>query len=253
MSIDDDKIINMADPLDFFRVRPKKRLVKIIRKNGLIFTNPTGIKRAVFYVANVIIVVSFIYLSYLYWPLGKAVIKYWEISKDYQTPALVQTKEGEIPIPTPMADVKDNSKFWIQIPKIQARADIVANVSAADSKEYLKVLEQDVIAQASGTALPGAGNGKSTYLFAHSSQQGLSMVRNNAVFYLLGELNNGDVIFVNYQGKIYTYQVYRQAVVSASEVQYLSYSEPDKEVLILQTCWPLGTDWKRLLVFAKKI
>jgi LPXTG-site transpeptidase (sortase) family protein len=253
MSITDDKIINMTDPLDFFRVRPRKRKIKIKQKEGIIFTNPVGVKKAVFYVANLFIVVSIIYLSYLYWPLGKAVIKYWEISKDYQHPALVQTSTGEIPIPTPIVNITDKNQFWIQIPKIQARADIVADISAANSKEYLKVLENNVIAQASGTALPGAGIGKSMYLFAHSSQQGLSMVRNNAVFYLLGEMNNGDVIFVNFHGKIYTYQVYKQAIVSASEIQYLSYSEPDKEVLILQTCWPIGTDWKRLLVMAKLV
>jgi LPXTG-site transpeptidase (sortase) family protein len=129
----------------------------------------------------------------------------------------------------------------------------VANVSASNSTEYLKVLQSNVIAQASSSSLPGSGDGKSTYLFAHSSGLGLSMVRNNAVFYLLGELNTNDVVFINYQGKIYTYQVYKQEVVDASAVQYLNYSEPDKEVLILQTCWPIGTDWKRLLVMAKLI
>ena len=35
--------------------------------------------------------------------------------------------------------------------------------------------------------------------------------------------------------------------------EYLNYKEEGKELLILQTCWPLGTDWKRLLIFAERV
>jgi len=238
----------MTDPLDFFRVRPKKRRVKIRRNFGVIFTNPSGINKALFYVANAILVLSLAYLSYLYWPLGKAIIKYRELAVKVETGNVTP-----VPLPTPSISAEDSDTFWIQIPKIQAKADIIANVSASNKNEYLKVLESDVIAQASGSGLPGTSMGKSIYLFAHSTEQGLSVVRNNAVFYLLGEMDNGDVVFVNYRGIIHTYKVYKQLVVNASEVQYLNYSEPNKEVLILQTCWPLGTDWKRLLVFAEKL
>lgn len=239
--------------LDFFRIRPKKRVVKIRHNFGVIFTNPKGGRKALFYGANFIFVLSITYLSYLYWPLGKAVIKYWEIRNDFEPNTSQSTGIENLAIPTPTVTLADNSSFWIQIPKIQAKADIVAGVSASNRDEYLKVLKDDVIAQASNSSLPGAGVGKSTYLFAHSSQQGLSMVRNNAVFYLLGELKNNDVFFIDYHGKIYTYLVYKQEVVNASAVQYLDYTEPDKEIVILQTCWPLGTDWKRLLVMAQRI
>jgi LPXTG-site transpeptidase (sortase) family protein len=79
------------------------------------------------------------------------------------------------------------------------------------------------------------------------------MLRINSVFYLLGELNNNDIIFIDKNGINYTYKVYKQLVVDANQIQYLKYTETDKEVLILQTCWPIGTNWKRLLVFAQRV
>ena len=42
-------------------------------------------------------------------------------------------------------------------------------------------------------------------------------------------------------------------IVTAKEFEYLTYSDSNKEVLILQTCWPIGTNWKRLLVFAQRL
>ena len=134
-----------------------------------------------------------------------------------------------------------------------AFSKIVEDVSPYDQKQYLKVLEDNVVAQAKDTALPGSGPGKSTYIFAHSTNQGLSMLRKNAVFYLLGELKEGDEVFVVRNGINYTYRVYKQLIVRANQTEFLKYKDPGREVMILQTCWPIGTDWKRLLVFAQLV
>jgi LPXTG-site transpeptidase (sortase) family protein len=241
----------MSDIIDFFRVRPKKRIIKIKRKFGVIFTNPKGVKKAVFYVSNLIIVLAFGYLLYLYWPLAGAVITYADF-KAYSKSDSLEIRQIS-PIPTPMELAKTTDDFWVQIPRINAKSNIVANVSPNNRTEYLKVLENNVIAQAKTSDLPNQGLGKSTYLFAHSTSQGLSMIRKNAIFYLLGELKTNDQIFLNYHGEILSYQVYDQKIVAAGDIQYLNYSDPEKEVLILQTCWPIGTDWKRLLIFAKRI
>lgn len=143
-------------------------------------------------------------------------------------------------------------EFSIRIPRILAFAKVKTNVSPFDKKEYLPILEQGVIAHAKNSALPGQKD-KAMYLFAHSTSQGLQMVRKNSVFYLLGELKTDDPIFINYDGQVYGYKVYAQKIVKASDVEYLDYREEGKEILILQTCWPLGTDWKRLLIFAERI
>lgn len=231
--------------LDFFRLVPKKRTVKIKSKNGVIFSNPSGNKKYLFYVGTFIFFLALGYFCYLYWPLASSVVAY----KTNTLKTVVKEEETSV---VEENEVKVNlDEFWIKIPKIGAVADIKKGVSPFDKAEYLPILEEDLVAQAKGTGLPGEG--KMVYLFAHSTKQGLQMVRKNSIFYLLGELMTGDMVFVKYNGKVYKYKVYDQKVVSAKDVEYLEYNEEGKEILILQTCWPLGTDWKRLLVFAERI
>jgi len=227
--------------IDFFKITPKKRRVKINRKKGIIYNNPSGLKRKFFYIGNVFFIIAFFYFAYLYWPIGKSLYKYKFHPQQAETN--LSTFPKEIPV----------SEFAIQIPKILAISKIISNVSPFNQKEYLQVLKNDEIAQARGSSLPGQGKGATTYLFAHSTQTGLNMVRKNSVFYLLGELEKGDVVFIKYNGKVYTYRTYMKRIVNASEIQYLDYKDENKNVLILQTCWPIGTDWKRLLVFAELV
>jgi len=246
--------------LDIFRVTPRSRRVKLTKRNGVLFSNPGPLGKISFYFGTFLFCLSIFYAVYLYYPLGSAVLTYWRYKN---TPEVVVNipkatpTEVKLPgvVPTGVAPTlpTKTDEYSITIPKIMATANIVENVSPYSAKEYLKVLENNVVAQAKDTSDVDKGNGHTTYIFAHSTQQGYSVVRNNSVFYLLGELKNSDVVYINRFGTIYTYQVYNQKIVNASQTEYLKYSEPDKELLILQTCWPIGTDWKRLLVFAKRV
>lgn len=228
---------------DFFRVTPKRRTVKIKAKSGIIYHNPPLPKKIIFLLGNFLFVTALGYFVYLYWPLSKAMAIYF-INKN----ELLGTRIIEYTVPQPSVDKSD---FSIQIPKILAAAKIAADISPFNKDEYLKVLNINEVAQARGSSFPGSGLGTMTYIFAHSSQQGVSAVRNNSVFYLLGELQKNDPIFIKYSGKVYIYKVYKQIVIDPSEIEYLAYTEKDKEILILQTCWPIGTNWRRLLVFAQ--
>ena len=78
------------------------------------------------------------------------------------------------------------------------------------------------------------------------------MTRFNTVFLRLGELNMGDIISIYKDGKEYTYAVSDKKEVWPNEVSYLVNAE-DEDILILQTCTPIGTDLKRLLIFAKPV
>ncbi len=156
------------------------------------------------------------------------------------------------PTPTPVM-VSNSDEFKINIPKIGANTKIQANVSPYSKEEYMKVLKNNVVAHSDESSLPGNGKGTAVYLFAHSSQQGVLDARDNSVFYLLGELKNGDDVFINYKGKVFTYRVYMEKVIKSKDTDYLNYTDKDKEILILQTCWPIGTNWQRLLVFAERI
>jgi LPXTG-site transpeptidase (sortase) family protein len=135
------------------------------------------------------------------------------------------------------------------IPKIGATSKVIANVDPSSEKLFLPFLKEGV-AHAQGSVFPGMkGN---IYLFAHSTDNFWDVGRYNAVFYLLKDLNKGDEVIVFFNNVRHNYVVYDTKVVSASEVSYLVDSQKaEKETLILQTCWPPGTTWKRLLVFAR--
>lgn len=167
------------------------------------------------------------------------------------TPVLQPTLVIE-PSPTPLPKA-NTDEFTINIPKIGANTKIQANVSPYSKEEYMRVLKSNVVAHSDESSLPGDGKGTTVYLFAHSSQQGVLDARDNAVFYLLGEMKDGDDILVSYKGEIFTYRVYMEKVIKSKDTDYLNYADKDKEILILQTCWPIGTNWQRLLVFAEKI
>lgn len=141
-----------------------------------------------------------------------------------------------------------DTNFSVVIPKIGANERVTANVNPANGDEYLEVLKRTV-AHAKGSALPGL-NG-TTYLFAHSADNFWDVGRYNAVFYLLKDLSVGDDVSIFFQNKRYNYTVYDKKIVEPTDVGYLAANLGQGERLIMQTCWPPGTAWKRLLIFAK--
>lgn len=141
-----------------------------------------------------------------------------------------------------------STDFSVVIPKIGANERVTANVDPSNGNEYLDVLRHSV-AHAKGTALPGL-NG-TTYLFAHSADNFWDVGRYNAVFYLLKDLDVNDDVVVFFENKRFNYKVYDKKIVDPTEVGYMSANLGLGERLILQTCWPPGTAWKRMLVFAK--
>ena len=140
-----------------------------------------------------------------------------------------------------------SSQFGIVIPKIGANAPIFPNVDPGQPEAYLNVLKQGV-AHAAGTVFPGvSGN---IYLFAHSTDAFWNVGRYNAIFYLLKDLENGDEIDVFFNGVRHVYRVVNKMIVDPSEVQFITETLPFEQ-LTLQTCWPPGTTFKRLIVIAR--
>ncbi len=201
-------------------------------------------RRLPFYIANLLFLSALVYGVYLYAPLIKA-IGHYEINKDKEVEVVV--------VPTLVPEAPIDTTYKVIIPKIQAEAEVREDVSPFDQAEYNRVLKENVVAQASGSFPPGSGVGRSTYIFAHSTNANPSSVRNNAVFYLLGKLEVDDQIVINYHGDYKNYRVYEKKVIKPDILDFLTYSDPNREVLILQTCWPIGTDWNRLLVLAEAI
>lgn len=141
-----------------------------------------------------------------------------------------------------------DEEFGIVIPKIRANSKIIANVDPYNEKEYQWALTKGV-AQAKGSSLPYETG--SMFLFSHSSVNFYEAVKYNAIFYLLDKLEKGDTVYIFYKGKKYTYSVTGKKLVDPSSVAYLH--EQKGHSLFLMTCWPPGTSFQRLLVFATPV
>ena len=146
--------------------------------------------------------------------------------------------------PPKVQSIESLPNNYISVPKIHAQAPLNFNVDPFNETEYQEVLKKGV-AHAKNTSLPGEKG--SMFIFAHSSGNPIEISNYNTIFLKLGELQKNDEIQIKKDNKIYTYKVTEKKVVWPSEVEYL---EQEKDQLILQTCWPIGTSLKRLLIFA---
>lgn len=174
------------------------------------------------FLGNLLIVSSLTFLGLIYLPIFKAYL--------------------------PASPKQVQSNYSISIPKINAYAPLVDNVDPWNEKEYREALTRGV-AISKGFAKPGETG--TVYIFAHSSDSPWRISSYNTVFFRLGELKQGDQITINYSGKTYKYQVSHSVEVWPSEVEALTKATGNQ--LILQTCTPIGTSLKRLLVFATPI
>lgn len=141
-------------------------------------------------------------------------------------------------------------QFQILIPKIGINSRVVANVDASDEVAYQDALKLGV-AHARGSGLPGEENvtNRTIYIFGHSTNGIWNIERYNALFYSLKDLSLGDEIIVWFWGKEFRYLVTNIVKVDPSDLTYLQ-PQIMQDKLVLQTCWPPGTVWKRLLVVA---
>lgn len=147
--------------------------------------------------------------------------------------------------PPTLQKVQTKQGVYVTIPKINAQAPIIENVDPWNESEYNQALKKGV-AQAKGTVKPGEKG--TIFLFAHSSGLPWELTRYNTIFLRLNELQANDTITITKNEKEYTYKVTDKKEVWPNEVNYLMQTEKDQ--LILQTCTPVGTSLKRLLIFA---
>lgn len=178
------------------------------------------------WIGDFLIVISLLGLLFIYYPLIKELL-----FPPHFTP-----------------EQKAKIEFSIEIPSIKVFSPVIANVDPFNPKEYLEKLKSGV-AQAKGTSLPGQKG--TMYLFAHSSDVPWRITRYNTAFFKLPFVKNGDEIIVRKDGKEYDYKVYMEKTIWPTEISYLTKSQGN--VLILQTCVPVGTSLQRLLVFAKPV
>jgi len=151
-------------------------------------------------------------------------------------------------MPTPKPVDPATLPFSLYIAKIDLEAKVMPNIDATDSQAYKAALKQGV-AHAKGTAFPGQG--KLVYIFGHSTDYAWNVETYNALFYQIKDLEIGDPVVANLGEQKYIYKVIEKKIVDATDMSLLE-KNIDKDVLVLQTCYPPGTTWKRLLIVASQ-
>jgi LPXTG-site transpeptidase (sortase) family protein len=152
--------------------------------------------------------------------------------------------------PTPAPVITDPSEqFSLRIPDLGINSVVIPNVDIYDSKIYLAALKEGV-AQAKGSGFPGqTEHNRTIFLFAHSTDSPLNILKYNAQFFALKDAKIGQTVVIRFWGRDYTYTIQEKRVVAATDTSFLI-PQTDHEQLILQTCWPPGTSDKRLLIIA---
>jgi len=142
-----------------------------------------------------------------------------------------------------------STEFGVVIPKILANVAVSQDVNPEKAAVYQGVLRQaGGVAHAAGSAYPDEDG--VVYIFGHSTDSNFNVNRYNAVFYLLRKLEADDLIIVYYRGKDYRYRVKYKKVVEPTDLADITDVTAPRR-LVLQTCWPPGTTWKRLLIVAE--
>ncbi len=157
--------------------------------------------------------------------------------------------EGNINASTTSDTAPVSTEFGLFIPKINVNVPIVADVDGDVARVYFQKLK-DGVAHFKGTAKPDqVGN---TVIFGHSSAiPGIVATPYAQTFLLLDKLKKGDKITVYYRGQPYYYVV--DSVKSMPDDALDILKATDSATLTLFTCWPPGTDFKRMVVVSHKI
>jgi LPXTG-site transpeptidase (sortase) family protein len=147
--------------------------------------------------------------------------------------------EPNINIPTDMPE------SGIYISKINAKAPIMWNGQTGNIQELLK----DGVAQIGGSSMPGLrGN---VFMTGHSSNLPWADGNYKTIFALLDKLENGDEIIIRNQKQNFLYKVYNKQVVKKEDVGNFVITDKSQSLTIM-TCFPVGSNWKRLIVQAER-
>ncbi|HYK08079.1 MAG TPA: sortase [Candidatus Eisenbacteria bacterium] len=163
----------------------------------------------------------------------------------------IPSKLGKISSGNTQILTPPDTYFSIVIPRIGAASRVLINVDPNNETEYLQALQKG-IAHAKGSVFPGMPG--TSFYFAHSTDSFWNVGRYNAVFYLLKDMQVNDDIYLFFKNYRYNYKVTQTEILDANDVSLLVNAQKDKEEkIVLQTCWPPGTTWKRFIVVAKPI
>ncbi|HJP95988.1 MAG TPA: sortase [Candidatus Saccharimonadales bacterium] len=157
---------------------------------------------------------------------------------------------GSTPIILSSDSVAPTSTPEVIIPKINVEIPVDYSLTTNDENAIENSLESGTVHYPS-TVKPGEqGN---TAIFGHSSNNIFNPGKYKFAFVLLHQLVPGDLFYLTYGGKVYTYKVYTKQVVKPSQVEVLNNVADKTATATLITCDPPGTSLNRLVVWGEQV
>lgn len=139
-----------------------------------------------------------------------------------------------------------NAENSIEIERIGITAPII--VPDGNDPAFKSELSQGVILYPS-SVLPGE-KGR-TIILGHSAPLNWPKIRYDWIFNDLGKLSPKDKISISFNGRKYTYEVVKNYIIDRGGE--LPEGGADSSTLVLMSCWPAGSDIKRMAVEAKLV
>ena len=165
----------------------------------------------------------------------------------YISPGNAPASEIEALDPTITQTVSADPRLII--PKLNIDVPIRFNVALSD---VMSAMNNGVAHYRISGASAYPGQIGNFIITGHSAGDVYSSNPYKYIFSGLERLEDGDLIYVNYESTRYTYQVVKKEVIEPSNVAALVV-ETDKPLITLVTCTPLGTSRYRLLVTGEQI
>jgi len=139
---------------------------------------------------------------------------------------------------------------YIYIPDVDIEVPIVYIAQEENNEEGYQAALANGVVHYPGTAIPGEyGN---PYIFGHSSDFFWKEGSYKEVFKPIIDIPLDTIIKItNHEGDLFIYKIIETKIVGPDEVSVLDQQNYERQILTLQTSWPLGTALKRYLVIAK--
>lgn len=149
--------------------------------------------------------------------------------------------------PIVQVETINNVENSIEIEKIGIKAPLV--IPDGSDPTLKKELDLGVVFFSS-SSLPGEAG--ETIILGHSAPPNWPKIKYDWVFTDLEKLVEGDVIYVYYEGRKYTYKVKDHIIIEKGQDESI-YLTNYGNILVLMSCWPPGKDSKRIAVRAQEI
>ena len=163
-----------------------------------------------------------------------------------------QTITNKKPSDNSISRVVLNHTAILQIPSLGIKAPIIFEPSTDENKIY-KSLEKGVVHY---SETPKPGKAGTSIILGHSSAYSWYKGDYGSIFSRLSKLKTGDVILIDADGQKLSYEVAKFLIFSPkteNDFELRELESTDDSSIVLMTCWPTGTNAKRIAVRADLI